>query len=179
MSSRYIWDRYSLAGGDYYYTTADGTHKSGNDIFEVSPSDFAQGPTSISNSQNWRVRMGDPGARCLFDPKTGDFIITPVSTVAVGQMDLPVSVSAECLFYELGDDYGRSVVYHAEKGVRYEENSYAYGWILKSLGGRFGKLQSKKGPIKGSLLGKTSGPSQGPFLQVFFLYFSPLQHPLW
>ena len=25
----------------------------------------------------------------------------------------------------------------------------------------------------------TSGPSQAPFLQVFFLYFSPLQHPLW
>lgn len=24
-----------------------------------------------------------------------------------------------------------------------------------------------------------SGPSQAPFLQVFFLHFSPLQHPLW
>ena len=33
--------------------------------------------------------------------------------------------------------------------------------------------------VKGDSRGRTSGPSQAPFLQVFFLYFSPLQHPLW
>ena len=180
MRSRYIWDRYSLAGGDYHYIAADGTAKSGSTTFYVEPNEFPQGPASIVNGDNMRATIGDDGARCLFDPSTGLFSIIPNRTLEVGQSGLPISLSGSKFAYDPRDNYGRDTVYYSAQGLRCEDNSYGYGWILKPIGGgRLGKLQPKRGPIKGNPAGNVSGPSQAPFLQVFFLHFSPLQHPLW
>ena len=175
MSSRYVWNkhdkttthtlnvknRYSYAstGGKYIDPLTTGSDRSlfRGKGYSISP-DGKFSLTGFLDSQ----RIASDGGYHSVDMEPGCFYTLGDQTKA-----------ADLFSVDIRDNmYRFRAVWEGKK--------YTFSTFLPDrCPGTITQYGVTQQPAQGSLLGKVSGPSQSTFLQVFFLYFSPLQHPLW